>query len=313
MPGVVLSFGEILWDLLPDKRLLGGAPFNFAYRLQTLGEDAAFVSRLGEDELGEEARGRAVALGMNAAFIQSDPVHPTGRVPVTFDKDMEPSYVIVPDVAYDYVEMTDALREQAGVARCICFGTLIQRSPVSRGTLHALLECAPSALKVYDINLRKDCFSEETITYSLERADLLKINDEEAEQLIATFGMSAGTLPAFCAEAAARWNIGTCVVTLGERGVLGWSKEEGPVYVPGRKVDLADSLGSGDSLAAGLVHRLLAGDGLPEAATFGNVLGALVATKPGGTPTLNEKEIEAARANMGDQTVDQTLSRFIRE
>jgi sugar/nucleoside kinase (ribokinase family) len=95
--------------------------------------------------------------------------------------------------------------------------------------------------------------------------------------------------------------------------VLGWSGKDGAVYVPGIKVDLADSLGSGDSLAAGLVHRLLAGDGLPEAATFGNVLGALVATKPGGTPTLSREEIEAARTRAAERTVDETLSRFIRE
>ena len=176
----ILSYGETLWDMLPDGDVLGGAPFNFACRAGSLGDRAVMVSRLGRDDLGRKALDQIAALGMDAALIQLDEDLPTGTVRVSFDEKGVPDFYIVPDVAYDNIVMNAALGEAAASADCFCFGTLIQRAEASRRTLYELLEASPGSIKFLDMNLRKNCFSQETIAQSLQKADMLKLNDGEA-------------------------------------------------------------------------------------------------------------------------------------
>src|SRR5262245_50711891 len=179
----ILAFGETLWDLLPSGPMLGGAPFNFAYRVNSLGDRGVIVTRLGSDAYGRRALEQIEGLGMETSFIQADESHPTGTVRVMLDDQGSPDFHIVTDVAYDFIETDSRVLELAASADCFCFGTLVQRTAKSRASLGRLLDAAGKALKCLDINLRKDCYSLETIADSLQRADILKLNLKEAHYL----------------------------------------------------------------------------------------------------------------------------------
>jgi len=229
----VVAFGEILWDLLPTGAKLGGAPFNFAYRVNSLGDSGIIVSRLGRDELGKQAWDQAASLGMDTSNIQWDENWPTGTVQITLDENNNPDYFIVPGVAYDNMEITEALLTVASQADCFCFGTLAQRTPTARKTLEKLLDASGEAVKLLDINLRKNCYSTDTITSSLEKANVLKLNDDEACYLADLFGMPSDSLASLSEEIVQKFSLHCCVVTLGERGAFGASADNEKVYVPG--------------------------------------------------------------------------------
>src|SRR5213083_862151 len=218
MQKTVLSFGETLWDLLPSGPALGGAPFNFAYRVNSLGDRGLVVTRLGRDDSGWKALDQMTALGMDATHVQQDDHRPTGTVQVSLDEKRNPEFLIVPEVAYDFIEVTNEALELAAAADCFCFGTLAQRAPVSRQTLRRLLDVSSKCLKFLDINLRKDCYSLQSITESLKRANILKMNVQEAHYLAEVFEISLTTLPDFCTEIMEEWSLGCCLVTLGEHG-----------------------------------------------------------------------------------------------
>jgi fructokinase len=311
MKKTTVAFGELLWDILPSCTVLGGAPFNFAYRVNSLGDTGLIVSRLGRDELGRKAFGQVVQLGLDTTYIQWDDSLPTGTVQVSFDEDNKPDYVIVPKVAYDRIELTDALIDAVSTADCLCFGTLSQRSEESRKTIEQLLERADISLKLLDINLRKDCYSLETIIFSLQKADVLKLNDDEAHQLCQMLEVSNRNIPEFCEEMLTKWSLEHCVVTLGEKGAFAMSAGGERVYVPGYKVKLSDSVGSGDAFSAGFVNKLLRGTSISEAARFGNVLGALVATKEGATSEVTLDEIGLFRKQDFERDIYPDLEEFI--
>jgi fructokinase len=293
MQKTVLAFGELLWDLLPSGPALGGAPFNFVYRVNSLGDRGLMVSRLGRDELGERAWRQLKSLGMDGRLIQWDEVRPTGTVRVDLTDPNRPDFHIVPAVAYDHIEVTPTLLEVAAAADCVCFGTLAQRTPGARAALAALLGAAPSALKLLDINLRKDCYTRETIVSSLQAADVLKLNDEEACELAGMFGVGAPDFPRFCEAMMAQWDLSHCVVTLGERGAYAASAQGEKVQVSGYKIELADTCGSGDAFTAGFVHRLLRGEPLAACCEMGNALGALVASQKGATEAISPERLKA--------------------
>src|SRR6185295_17145412 len=178
----ILAFGETLWDLLPTGPVLGGAPCNFAYRVNSLGDRAILVTRLGRDELGRKAFERLRQLGLDTSFVQWDDARPTGTVPVTIDGKGVPDFTITPDVAYDYIEATDELRRVIPSVDCIYCGTLVQRSEPSRRALNDLLD-AKRAPVLLDLNLRKKCYTTTTIDESLKRATLVKLNETEAAEI----------------------------------------------------------------------------------------------------------------------------------
>jgi len=309
----VLAFGEVLWDILPTKTILGGAPFNFAYRVNSLGDRGLMVSRLGRDELGQKAFDKVVELGLDTTYLQWDDQQPTGTVPITFDKNMKPSFVITPDVAYDYIELTDPLLQAASGADCLCFGTLAQRNSTSRKTLAAVIEHAPKSLKILDINLRKDCYNQESVTSSLKKSDILKLNDEELAELAEMLSLSGSTMPDYCRQLLGKWALAYCLVTLGDKGVFAASKEGEEVHVPGYKVRLADALGSGDAFTAGFINKLLRGESLARACEFGNILGAIVATQAGATAGVNSEDISEFVNQTTQRVVHPDLAEFTLE
>jgi fructokinase len=297
MRKTILAFGEILWDILPDQTILGGAPFNFAYRVNSLGDDAQFVSSLGRDELGEAAYAQVVELGVDTALLQRNAEVPTGTVDVSFDENHMPDYVINPNVAYDFIELNTDLLDTAAQADCLAFGTLIQRAETSRRTLYELINTATNAKKFYDINLRKDTFSEKTVSYSLNAANILKINDDEVWQLKDILDLSFTSFQDFCALALDKFDLDFVLITFGDKGAFAQSSRNEQTYVPGYKIDLADSLGSGDAFSAAFIHKLLNGASLQDACDYGNALGALVATTHGGTSIISKSEIDAFLQN----------------
>lgn len=307
----ILSYGEILWDILPTATVLGGAPFNFAYRINSLGDEGLFVSRLGRDDLGEKAFQQVVNLGINPALLQWDDQFPTGTVQVSFDEHNNPDYVIIPNVAYDQIEINEQLTKAADTADCTCFGTLIQRTEKSRHTLKQLLEKADHSIKFLDINLRKLCFSKETITFSLGAADILKLNETEAHELAEIMGIPHDTLPIFCENVINLWDLEYCLVTLAEFGVFASSAEGEQIYIPGHKIELIDSLGAGDAFSAGFVTKILRGSTLQEACTLGNILGALASSKVGATAIITQDEITNFTEQKTEQNIMPGLEGFI--
>jgi len=287
----IVAVGETLWDLLPSGAMLGGAPFNFACRANSLGDRGIIVTRLGRDEYGRRALEQIAALGMATSYIQSDVEHPTGTVKVKLDAHGNPEFSIVPDAAYDFIETNDALIELAASADCFCFGTLVQRAPESRRTLGRMLEAAAKAAKFLDINLRKDCYTLETITDSLRRADILKMNLQEAHYLAELFEISISSLPEFCSEMLEEWSLKCCLVTMADRGAFSAASDGTKVYIPGHAVPVVDTCGSGDAFSAGFVHEFLRSQPLADCCRLGNALGALVARQKGATTPISAGEI----------------------
>ncbi len=290
----VLSIGELLWDLLPDRTILGGAPSNLAYRLVEMGNDCRIISRVGTDELGQRALSTVQSLGLSTAYIQRDPLHGTGTVDVTFDKEMNPDYIINRGAAYDFIESTPALLEAAENCSYLVYGTLAQRTPVTRDSISRLIERAPAARKFLDVNLRKDCYSEPVLDGSLRSADILKTNHHEIRDIFGILGITpkrGWDLPELTQSLAEAFGIRTILVTMEEFGAFLCDPEEGTHYLPGYKVRLEDPLGAGDGFSAAFIHHSLKGATLKEACRQGNILGAAVATTRGATQPINEEFI----------------------
>ena len=277
--------------MFPSGPTLGGAPFNFAFRLHSLGERAIIVTRLGRDAHGRKALEQITGLGMDASQVQTDDHHPTGTVKVTLDGKRNPDFLIIADAAYDFIDVTDKLLELAAEAGCFCFGTVAQRAPASRSALHRLLEAAGAAVKFLDINLRQGCFCRETITESLRKANVLKMNLPEAHYLAELFEISISSLPDFCAEMVEGWSLSCCLVTLGEHGAFAASAGGKKVYVPGYSIRVVDTCGSGDAFAAGFIHEYLRSKPLADCCRLGNALGAMVAMQRGATTFIAIEEV----------------------
>lgn len=311
MKKTILAFGELLWDLLPTGPQLGGALFNFAFRVNQLGDCGRVVSRLGCDTLGQKAFSAAVKLKMDTRFIQFDPQHPTGTVEVKVDDSGTPDFTILPGVAYDFIEPNQGLINFAARADCFCFGTLVQRSQTTRETLYRLLETSPCSLKLLDINLRKNCFTTQTVTESLGRAEILKLNEDEAGYLADLFSLNGKAIPDFCAKAIEKWSLKCCLVTLAERGAFAAAKDGSQVYVPGHRVEVIDGCGSGDAFTAGFIHKYLRHESLVDCCRFANALGALVATQPGGTTPVELGVVQEMMKKAGNRLIDNRLKDFL--
>ena len=288
----VVAYGEALWDLLPSGPVLGGAPLNFAYRINSLGYRGVMISQLGTDTFGDQALEQMTDLGMETAFIQRTSEYPTGTVEVILDENKNPDYNIITGVAYDHIRYTQELGTLISGADCVCFGTLVQRTAVSRQTLSQLLDRFSGKYALYDINLRKNCYTTELIKTSMMRSNILKLNNDEMPVVAEMYDISHSTIAEFAESLFRKTPLEYCLVTLGERGAFAASKKGEEVYVPAYKVKLIDSCGSGDAFTAGFLHTLLQEKGLEEACNFGNALGAMVAEQPGATQAITPEEIE---------------------
>lgn len=291
----VIGMGEALWDCLPEGRKLGGAPANFAYHVSQFGLNGCAISAIGDDELGEEIIEKFEAVGLNHILPVVE--QPTGTVKVTLDSKGVPQYDICLGVAWDNIPLTDEMLEVARSAEAICFGSLAQRSEVSRKTIHTFLDAAPkSALRVFDINLRQSWYTAEVIAESLHRANVLKINDEELD-IVATMLLGIPSTPghliaedadktrAVCRDLIAKYNLQMLILTCGAIGSYVFTETE-ESYVKTPKVQVADTVGAGDSFTASFVAQILRGKSISEAHQTAVKVSAFVCTQNGAMPVL---------------------------
>lgn len=281
---LVIGIGELLWDLLPKGKQLGGAPANFSYHAHQLGAEACVVSAVGDDPLGEELRQQLASWELSDAHIQTVGA-PTGTVSVKLDAARHPTYVIHERVAWDRLELTPAAQELVGRADAVCFGTLAQRSEPARATIRTLVKRAPSrALKVLDVNLRQQFYSRNTLDASLRLANVLKLSDDELPIVTDLLEIS-GDPREQIQEMADHYQVSTVILTRGDQGSLlfrdgAWADH------PGVPAEVADTVGAGDAFAAAATLGLLADWSLDEISQQANAVAAFVATASGATPPL---------------------------
>jgi len=290
--GPIVGLGEILWDLLPQGRQLGGAPFNFAFHCHQLGHAAVILSRVGNDDSGRDIRTSVRQVGLSDAYLQQDASHPTGTVTVALDSHGQPTFTINPDVAYDYLAWDERLAELLQQVRAVCFGTLIQRHPVARATVQRTLQSAGNALAIYDVNLRQHYHSREIIEASLLAAHWVKLNEDELAVLKDLLPLAGANRSAILKDLQQRYNLELAALTRGERGCLVQTSSE-EVDLPGVPVTVADTIGAGDAFTAGLVVATLEGKSLRHAASLANHLAARVAASTGGTPRIDRTDMES--------------------
>ena len=281
-----IGLGEVLWDLLPGGRQLGGAPANFAYHAHALGAESLVVSRVGRDDLGRDLLERLNALGLATSGISVDPVAPTGSVSVTLDPSGQPAYTIHTDVAWDFLEAGPEVLRVAAGADAVCFGTLAQRHPVARESIRRVLQATrPEALRIFDINLRQRFWSREVIVESLALANVLKLNDEELPILAEMLGGSGDDDHGLLARLAQRFDLRAVALTRGARGSLVWTADRSWNW-PGSDLKVADTVGAGDSYTAALALGLLSGKSPEDILRIAHRVADFVCTQPGATPPM---------------------------
>ena len=284
----LVGLGEVLWDLLPGGRQLGGAPANFTYHARALGADARIISRVGHDDLGREALERLTKLGVPTDCIEVDPTRPTGTVGVEVAADGQPHFTIHEHVAWDALGGEPAGRLAVAAADAVCFGTLAQRSEPSRSSIISLVAAAPPhALRILDVNLRQNYFSNRLINESLAFANVLKLNETELPQLAALFDLT-GDERSQIRQLAERNLLRVVAYTRGGRGSLlysdgQWSELDGVL------TQVADTIGAGDSFTAAMTLGLLAGWPLDEVHRRASEIAAYVCSQSGATPELPER------------------------
>ena len=278
--GEILCVGELLWDALPAGLFLGGAPFNVACHLRAAGAAVTMVTRVGNDQLGDEARRRVARFGVSTDLVQVDTSLPTGFVRVTVADDGNAAYDILEPAAWDNLETTRTLLDRADAAQAVVFGTLAQRGGVTRDTLRRILDTR--ALKVLDVNLRPPYDDREIIRDSLRRADVVKLNEEEMQRLASWLDLR-GDLQRTAAALAETFHCYTVCVTRGPHGAALWRDGRWSEH-PGFEVDVRDTVGSGDAFLAVLLAGLLKGTDDEALLHHANLIGAYVATQHGAVP-----------------------------
>ena len=268
MQNTVIGFGELLWDMLPAGRQLGGAPANFCYQVMKQGLPALPVSCVGNDDLGRDALILLRDAGLETAGIATGN-HPTGTVAVTLDDRGIPEYDICEGVAWDYISLTAAAIDAAKSAAALCYGTLAQRSEQSAATLQTLFELLPAeAVRVFDVNLRQHYYSADILKQGCHHADILKLNDDELPIVCGLLGIAApeDILAPLddrphpdIDKIRDHYKISTVLVTCGARGSL-IASDQGWSWLASLKVDVIDTIGAGDAFTAGFVAGILAGE-----------------------------------------------------
>jgi fructokinase len=284
----IVGLGELLWDVLPKGKELGGAPANFAYMTSLLGDHGIVASRVGGDALGRTAGRRLERIGLRSEFLQVDTQHPTSTAKVDVDPLGQATFEFTPDSAWDFFEWTSEWQKLASTADAICFGTLAQRSPQSRTTIRSFLqEVGRGTTRIFDVNLRAPFYSAEMLDDSLKLADIVKLNQDELQIAVKLLGSEfAGE------ERSARWlrdkyGLRLVCITHGDKGSLLVSSTEVHQH-NGVRIAVADTVGSGDAFTAALIYHYLRRASLATMNEAANRMGAWVASQTGATPARDD-------------------------
>lgn len=286
MKNLVVGMGEALWDVLPEGKKIGGAPANFAYHVSQFGLPSCVVSAVGDDALGHEIIDNLTSKGLS--LLIAEVPYPTGTVQVEIDPAGIPQYEIKENVAWDNIPFTDTLEDLARNTQAVCFGSLAQRNVVSRETINRFLDVMPdndSTLRVFDVNLRQGFYTKEILTNSMERCNILKINDEELVTVSRMFGYPGIDLQDKCWILLGKYNLKMLILTCGINGSY--------VFTPGNvsfqptpTVEVADTVGAGDSFTAAFIAAILKGKSVADAHSLAVRTSAYVCTKNGAMPIL---------------------------
>jgi fructokinase len=294
----VVGLGEVLWDLLPERTCLGGAPSNFAYITTLMGDQGIVASRVGQDSQGVEALRRMEELGLDIEQVQTDAQYPTGTVKVEIDERGQARFEIARPVAWDFLEWTPRWQRLAESVDAVCFGSLAQRSEESRSTILRFVEATRrDALRVFDVNLRQSYYSREVLADSMNLADLVKLNDEELPRVMSLLDFSHKDESSSARHLLAACGLKLVCITRGGRGSL-LVNREGCSEHPGFKVSVVDTVGSGDAFTAGLVHEYLYGASLGLMNEVANLVGAWVASESGAMPVPKRGALEHSLAEI---------------
>jgi fructokinase len=291
----ILAVGEILWDVFPERELIGGATFNFAAHAARLGHEVRLISGVGNDERGRLALRRAMECNVDTAYIHSTDEFSTGHVSVFLDDQGQPDYTIHRPAAYDVLGLTDEKIQELieWDPDWVYYGTVHQMEAEVRRQTKALIDSFPDIPQLfYDINLRKDSYTRGLIHELLNEIEMLKINEDEVREVGLLLGLEHTSLESFIEQMKDRYNIDFFCITRGAAGchlnICGKT-----VDADGFKVDVADAVGAGDAFSAALIHALDSDWPLDRAADFANRVGALIASKNGAVPEWTLDELEA--------------------
>ena len=286
MNDIVVGMGEALWDVLPEGKKIGGAPANFAYHVSQFGLESCAISAVGNDALGTELLENFNRKGVN--YLIENVPYPTGTVQVEIDQAGIPQYEIKENVAWDNIPYTARLEALAERTRAVCFGSLAQRNVVSRNTINRFLDAMPqddNRLIVFDVNLRQGFYNKEILCNSMKRCNILKINDEELVTVSRMFGYPGIDLQDKCWILHGKYNLKMLILTCGINGSY--------VFTPGNvsfqptpKVEVADTVGAGDSFTAAFIANILKGKSVIEAHKKAVDTSAYVCTQQGAMPVL---------------------------
>ncbi len=281
----VVGIGELLWDIFPDGKQIGGAPANFAYHAHALGERGIIVSCIGNDELGREIINRVEELGLDRRYIAVDREHTTGTVTVELDNHGKPDFTIHKNVAWDFIPSNPNLLSLAKQADAVCFGSLCQRSKVSNKTINNFLRgTRPDCIRVFDINLRQTYFNREIIHNSLELSNVLKLNDDELS-VVANLLDISGSETDILKELTSQYSLRLISLTRGESGSRLYAEGENSNH-QGFMVKIVDTVVAGDSFTAAMTLGLLHGEALDSINEYANRIASFVCSESGAIPKL---------------------------
>ena len=287
MEKYIVGMGEALWDCLPEGRKIGGAPANFAYHVAQFGFNSLAVSAIGNDELGDEIVETFEQNNLKYRLERVD--FPTGTVQVTLDEKGIPCYEIMENVAWDNIPYSPELDEVAKNCVAVCFGSLAQRNSVSKDTINRFLDAMPETedvLKVFDINLRQHFYCKETIENSLNKCNILKINDEELVVVSEMFGYEKNlSQEEACRRILNEYNLRMLILTCGTEGSYVLTADE-TSFQPTPKVEVADTVGAGDSFTGSFIASILKGKTIVEAHKRAVEVSAYVCTQNGAMPSM---------------------------
>lgn len=293
MNNTIVGLGEILWDVFPERKVLGGAPANFAYHVSQFGYSGYAVSAIGEDLLGKEILSGLEEKQLNYLIETTD--FPTGTVQVTLDKAGVPNYEIMENVAWDNIPFTPRTGNLAKITNAVSFGSLAQRNTVSRKTIQKFLQTMPqNSIKIFDINLRQHFYTKELIDESLQLANALKINDEEIVVVSKLYGYNEENEQEVCKKLLREYNLDLVILTKGTEGSFVCTPKE-TSFQPTPKVHVADTVGAGDSFTAAFVSSYMNGDRIADAHQLAVEVSAYVCTQHGAMPKLPDSYKELFR------------------
>jgi fructokinase len=291
-PAIMIGLGEVLWDILPSGKVLDGAPANFAYMTNVLGDKGIVASRIGNDELGREARRVMQELGLNTSYVQWDNEHETGTAAVSIDPAGQPNFTIKQLAAWDFLQWTAEWEDLSSRADVICFGSLAQRSPGSTVAVESFLQNAPpKSLRIFDVNLRQSFYDRDVLRKSLRRAHIVKLNNQELHQVSRLLNLGVATEETLAKRLLNEYGLLLVSVTRGALGSILVSQSQ-TVEHSGFRVKIADAIGAGDAFTACLAHYYLRGHSLEDLSDLANRFASWVATQRGATPPISAGQLQ---------------------